>query len=103
LGRPLAVGWHRLLLRHALPPLPQVPARRRRQRGEGAEPRAALRKRGDRAGRSAPVRRFVLGEFTRPEACVEAARKLREGGVAGLDAYSPYPLHGIDEALALPR
>jgi len=49
------------------------------------------------------VRRFVLGEFTRPEACVEAARKLREGGVTGLDAYSPYRLHGIDEALALPR
>ena len=49
------------------------------------------------------MRRFVLGEFTRPEACVEAARKLREGGVLGLDAYSPYPLHGIDEALALPR
>jgi ActD protein len=49
------------------------------------------------------MRRFVLGEFTRPEACVEAARKLRESGVTGLDAYSPYPLHGIDEALALPR
>jgi hypothetical protein len=49
------------------------------------------------------MRRFVLGEFSRPDACVEAARKLREGGVAGLDAYSPYPLHGIDEALELPR
>jgi hypothetical protein len=34
---------------------------------------------------------------------VEAARRLRESGVAGLDAYSPYPLHGIDEALDLPR
>lgn len=49
------------------------------------------------------MRRFVLGEFTRPDACVEAARKLRESGVAGLDAYSPYPLHGIDDALELPR
>lgn len=49
------------------------------------------------------MRRFVLGEFSKPDACVEAARKLREGGVTGLDAYSPYPLHGIDEALALPR
>jgi hypothetical protein len=49
------------------------------------------------------MKRFVLGEFTRPEACVQAARRLREGGVGGLDAYSPYPLHGIDEALALPR
>jgi hypothetical protein len=49
------------------------------------------------------MRRFVLGEFTRPDACVDAARRLRESGVEGLDAYSPYPLHGIDEALDLPR
>lgn len=49
------------------------------------------------------MKRFVLGEFSGPEACVEAAHRLREGGVGGLDAYSPFPLHGIDEALALPR
>lgn len=49
------------------------------------------------------MRSFVLGEFSHPESCVKAARALRESGVAGLDAYSPYPLHGIDEALALPR
>jgi Alternative complex III, ActD subunit len=49
------------------------------------------------------MKRFVLGEFTEPDACVQAARKLREGGVRDLDAYSPYPLHGIDAALDLPR
>ena len=49
------------------------------------------------------MKRFVLGEFSEPSACVEAARKLHADGVPGLDAYSPYPLHGIDEALALPR
>lgn len=49
------------------------------------------------------MRRFVLGEFHEPEACVEAVRALHAQGVAGLDAYSPYPLHGIDEALELPR
>ena len=48
------------------------------------------------------MRRFVLGEFSKPEACVEAARTLHAQGVVGLDAYSPYPLHGIDEALELP-
>ncbi len=48
------------------------------------------------------MRRFVLGEFSHPEACVDAARTLREGGVTGLDAYSPYPLHGIEDALDLP-
>ena len=55
------------------------------------------------SGHDHVFRRFVLGEFTQPDACVEAARKLRESGVSGLDAYSPYPLHGIDEALGLPR
>jgi hypothetical protein len=49
------------------------------------------------------LRRIVLGEFVHPEDCVNAARKLREAGVRNLDAYSPYPLHGIDEALQLPR
>jgi hypothetical protein len=49
------------------------------------------------------VRRYVLGEFMEPEQCVDAVRKLRESGVDGLDAYSPFPLHGIDQALGLPR
>ena len=49
------------------------------------------------------MRRFVLGEYAHPEECVEAAHRLHREGVAGLDAYSPYPLHGIDEALELPR
>jgi hypothetical protein len=49
------------------------------------------------------MRRYVLGEFSDPDACVEAVRQLREMGVEGLDAYSPYPLHGMDAALALPR
>ena len=48
-------------------------------------------------------RRFVLGEFNQPQACVDAARKLRDAGISGLDAYSPSPMHGIDEALGLPR
>jgi ActD protein len=49
------------------------------------------------------VRRFVLGEFAEPEDCVDAVRKLRDSGVSGLDTYSPYPLHGIDQALGLKR
>ena len=49
------------------------------------------------------MKRFVLGQFTEPAACVEAVRRLREEGVTGLDAYSPRPVHGMDEALALPR
>jgi Protein of unknown function (DUF3341) len=49
------------------------------------------------------MKRFVLAEFAEPDPMVEAARKLREAGRGGLDAYSPYPVHGIDQALDLPR
>jgi ActD protein len=49
------------------------------------------------------MKRLVLAEFAEPEPMVAAARKLREAGRAGLDAYSPFPVHGIDEALQLPR
>jgi len=49
------------------------------------------------------MRRFVLGEFAQPAECVAAVRQLRDGGVGGLDAYSPHPLPGIEDALGLPR
>jgi hypothetical protein len=49
------------------------------------------------------MKRFVLAEFAEPDPMVEAARKLREAGRRGLDAYSPYPVQGIDHALDLPR
>ena len=49
------------------------------------------------------MKSFVLGEFATPEAVVAAAGKLHAAGRPGLDAYSPYPLHGIDEALGLKR
>jgi len=48
------------------------------------------------------MKRFVLGEFEEPYACVDAVRRLRESGVGGLDAYSPHPLPGIEDALLLP-
>ncbi|HYZ87930.1 MAG TPA: DUF3341 domain-containing protein [Myxococcales bacterium] len=47
--------------------------------------------------------RLVLAEFVEPEKMVEAARYLREAGREGLDAYSPYPVHGIEQALKLKR
>jgi hypothetical protein len=46
---------------------------------------------------------FVLGEFRDTAALLAAGRALREAGLGRLDAYSPYPVHGIEEALALPR
>lgn len=49
------------------------------------------------------MKAFVLAEFEREKALLDAARKLREGGRGGLDIHSPYPLHGTDEALGLRR
>ena len=46
---------------------------------------------------------WVLGEFSDDGAICGAARRLRELGHGKLDAHSPVPIHGIDEALALPR
>ena len=44
---------------------------------------------------------WVLGEFKDEAALYAAARRLRELGHRRLDTYSPFPLHGSDEALGL--
>jgi hypothetical protein len=41
----------------------------------------------------------LMAEFTTPEAVLEAARRAREEGYTSVDAYSPYPVHGLAEAL----
>jgi hypothetical protein len=48
-------------------------------------------------------RLFVLGEFATGGEMVAAARRLRLAGFDSLDTHSPYPVHGYEEALALPR
>ena len=45
----------------------------------------------------------VLAEFPSDAALCAAARRMRELGHARLDAHSPVPVHGVDEALGLPR
>ena len=49
------------------------------------------------------MKHYVIGEFTDPDDCVRAVLRLRGMGLERLDAYTPYPVHGIDEALGLPR
>jgi hypothetical protein len=46
---------------------------------------------------------WVLAEFRDEAALCAAARHMRELGHRRLDAYSPVPLHDIDEALGLRR
>jgi hypothetical protein len=45
----------------------------------------------------------VVAEFESAEALVEAVRAARARGFAHLDAYTPFPVHGLDEALGLDR
>lgn len=45
----------------------------------------------------------VIGEFSEPEELVEAGRKIRNMGYTKLDAMSPFPVHGIDDAIGIPH
>jgi hypothetical protein len=45
----------------------------------------------------------VLGEFQEPRALLDAVRTLRGEHVRELDTHTPYPVHGLEDALGLPR
>src|SRR6185503_8196105 len=45
----------------------------------------------------------LMAQFDSATAIVNAARLAREAGFTKLDAYSPFPIHQLDEALRLPR
>jgi len=45
----------------------------------------------------------MMAEFASAEDLVSAAHRTREAGYRDVDAYSPFPVHGMDEALALPK
>lgn len=46
---------------------------------------------------------WMLAEFPSSDALIEAVRTLRRQGYSDLDAYSPYPIDGMSEALGLRR
>ncbi|MBV8169706.1 MAG: DUF3341 domain-containing protein [Alphaproteobacteria bacterium] len=41
----------------------------------------------------------LLGEFGSPDALLEAAKRMRSFGYVQLEAYSPYPVEGLEEIL----
>jgi hypothetical protein len=43
----------------------------------------------------------LMAAFDTPDALLEAARRLREDGYRELEAYTPFPVAGLDETLAL--
>lgn len=49
------------------------------------------------------MRRALLAGFDAPERMLAAARALREEGRPALDAFTPYPLEGAAEALAVAK
>ena len=44
----------------------------------------------------------AMGAFDNPDDLVEAGRKIREMGYTKLDAMTPFPVHGIDDAIGVP-
>jgi hypothetical protein len=45
----------------------------------------------------------VMGEFESAKELIRAAAKTREAGYKKMDAYAPYPVEGLSEALGLKR
>jgi hypothetical protein len=45
----------------------------------------------------------LIAEFASPVELIEAARRAHEAGYRRMDAYTPYPIHELAEALQLPR
>lgn len=45
----------------------------------------------------------VMGEFATPEQLIHAVEKIREAGFLRVNAYSPFPVEGLSEALGLKR
>jgi hypothetical protein len=41
----------------------------------------------------------LLAEFERPEELVTAATRAREAGYRRMDAYTPFPIHGLSDAM----
>ena len=52
---------------------------------------------------TAPKLFGLLAEFDSATAIVAAARRTREAGYTKIDAYTPFPIHEMDAALALKR
>ena len=43
----------------------------------------------------------VLAEFNTPYDLLHAAEKVRDKGIKQFDTYSPFPIHGMDDAMGL--
>ena len=58
---------------------------------------------GGHGGSGFVPRRFVIGQFANSDALLAGTRKVREAGNKNIDTHTPYPVHGLEEALGLGR
>ena len=56
----------------------------------------------DKLGIGADKVYAVMGDFSEPEDLVKAGRAIRGMGYTKIDAMTPFPVHGIDEAIGVP-
>ncbi len=45
---------------------------------------------------------LYLAEFEDPESCLRAAERVRDAGYEKWDVHTPYPVHGMEQAMGLP-
>lgn len=52
---------------------------------------------------SAPSRKIagILAEYSDPQACLDGAAQVRDSGYSRWDVHTPYPVHGMDDAMGL--
>ena len=50
-----------------------------------------------------PLPEVMLAEFDSPVELLKAAKKLQESGYSKYDCHSPFPIHGMDDAMGLRR
>ncbi len=46
---------------------------------------------------------IILAEFVNPSALLKAAEELHDSGYKNYDCHSPFPIHGMDQAMGLKR
>ena len=47
--------------------------------------------------------KLILAEFKDPQALIEAAEQMQAAGYRKYDCHSPFPIHGMDQAMGLKR
>lgn len=45
----------------------------------------------------------MLGQFDSPDTLLHACENARNAGIKQMDAYTPFPVHGIEKAMGIPR